>query len=253
MALISCSEGSNQISDAAISCPTCGHPQQPLASAPVAKPKQEKKELFKAGGSNFVLAEIAAMSSTKTRNWVWVVIGLPVAFAIIFGWLSFDWPIAVGITVAGLFILGFIYNDKGLIASTGNITEIEEDMEKVSQRYHDSIKQDDLVVYQGKNMFIDMNFTINPERIAEFSKSSSNGHYWLYVLGASGFATGFMLQEPFLYIITTALIILGIMSRKAALEVTGVGGAKMELYTRSGDIQTVIQDLTQSIEANSNA
>lgn len=253
MALVSCPECSNQVSDAAVACPSCGHPLKESNTPKAETPQPEKNELFKAGGSNLVLAEIAAISCIKTRNWVYLVIGLPVIIAVIFAWLNMEWPLATGITVAGLFILGFIYVDKGSIASTGNITDIDEDMEKVSQRYHNSLGASSLVVYKGRNMFQDMQFSVNPERIAEFSKASSNGHISLYLLGFGAFVAGNQYNTPLLYIVGAVLLSLGFLSRKAALQVTGVGGAKMELYTRAGDVKKVIQELTESIERREKA
>lgn len=253
MALISCPECNNQVSDAAVACPSCGHPLQESTPAAVEKPQQVKNELFKAGGANLVLAEIAAIACVKTRNWVYAVIGLPVIIAIIIAWMNLDWPLATGITVLGFIILGFIHVDQGSVASTGNITEIDEDMDKVTQRYHDSIDASSLVIYKGRNTFQDMHFSVNPERIAEFSQASSNGHIWFYALGFGAFVAGFQYAIPLLYIVGAVLICFGFLSRKAALQITGVGGAQMELYTRAGDITQVIQELTQSIESSQKA
>lgn len=256
MALVSCPECSNQVSDAAVSCPSCGHPLQSQMQATAveqAAPKSEKKELFKADGANFVLDEIAAVSSVKTRNWVYLVVGLPVIAAVIFSWMNQDWPVAAVVTVIGLFILGFIYVDQGQIASTGNITDIKEDMEKVSQRYHDSLNQSELVVYTGRNTFLDMQFSVNPDRVAEFSKASSYGHIWMYVLAVVVAAGASELAIPLLYAGAAGLALLGFLSRKASLEITGVGGAKLQLYTKAGDIKRVIEELTRSIEQQEKA
>ncbi|BBB25795.1 zinc ribbon domain-containing protein [Amphritea japonica] len=253
MALVSCPECNNQVSDAAVACPSCGHPLKEASPVTVEKPEPIKNELFKAGGANLVLAEIAAIACVKTRNWVYAVIGLPLVIAVIFAWMSLDWPLAAGITFVGLVILGFIHVDQGSVASTGNITDIDEDMDKVTQRYHDSIDASSLVIYKGRNTFQDMHFSINPERIAEFSQASSNGHIWFYALGIGAFIAGFQYYIPLLYIVGAVLICFGFLSRKAALQITGVGGAKMELYTRASDIKQVIQELTQSIESGQKA
>lgn len=251
MALVSCPECNNQVSDAAVSCPSCGHPMQPsqpVSSHPSPEPKEMKTELFKAGGSNFVLNEIAAIASIKTRNWVHFVIGLPIMIAIIYGWMQLEWPLALGITVVGAVVLGLLAVDEGLIASTGNITEIKEDMNQVSERYHSSLKKDDLVVYNGRNTFLDMQFSVNPERISEFSKSACYKHFWLYGLGVVSIVAGNQINLPILYIIGAAVILLGFLVRKASLEVIGVGGAQMKLYTKAGDIERVITELSESIE-----
>lgn len=250
MALVSCPECSNQVSDAALACPSCGHPLNEDSPVSVKKPQPVKNELFKAGGANLVLAEITAIACVKTRNWVYAVIGLPVIAAVIFSWLNLDWPLATGITVVGFIIMGFIHVDQGSVASTGNITEIDEDMDKVTQRYHDSIDASSLVIYKGRNTFQDMHFSVNPERIAEFSQASSNGHIWFYALGIGAFFAGNQYNVPLLYIVGATLICFGFLSRKAALQITGVGGAQMELYTRAGDIKQVIQELTLSIESS---
>lgn len=252
MALISCPECSNQVSDAAASCPACGHPMQAseiTTAAPQTAHKPEKKELFKAGGANFVLDEIAAVSSVKTRNWVYLVIALPAMVAVAWGWMSQEWPIAVGITIAGLIVLAFVHVDQGVIASTGDTyTDIKEDMDKVSKRYHDCVNTEGLVVYTGRNTFLDMQFSVNPSRVAEFSHGSFNKHVWLYVIGVIAAAAGFELQLMPLYIVAAALIALGVLSRRAALDITGVGGAKMQLYTKPSDVKRVVTELTQSIE-----
>ena len=246
MALISCPECNNQVSDAAASCPSCGHPMQAQA-APQTEARPDKRELFKTKDANFVLHEIAAVASTKTRNWVYLVIGLPAIAMVIFAWMNQGALIAGAATVAGLFVLGFIHVDQGRIASTGDVTDIEEDMDKVSQRYHEAIKQQ-LVTYNGRNTFLDMQFSINPERVAEFSQAASFRHIWMYVLGLITAAAAFEMNLMWLYGAAVAFALLGVMSRKAALEVTGVGGAKVQLFTRAGDIKRVIDELTQAIE-----
>lgn len=256
MALVSCPECSNQVSDAAVSCPSCGHPMQPAQqeiATPQTKPKEDKKELFKAGGSNFVLDEIAAVSSVKTRNWVYLAIVLPIIIAIIAAWMKMEWPIAVGVTIAGMMIISIFHVDEGKIASTGNITDISENMDVVSQRYHDSISDGDLIIYKGRNTFVDMNFSINPERVAEFSQASSNSHIWLYAIGVIAIALGYELNTPLFYAAGAAIAVLGFMIRKASLEITGVGGAKVQLYTKANDVKRVLEDLTQSIESANKA
>ena len=126
-------------------------------------------------------------------------------------------------------------------------------MEKVTLRYHNALDESSLVAYKGRNMFQDMQFSVNPERIAEFSKASSNGHIWFYVLGVGAFVAGNQYSTALFYIAGAVLLGLGFLSRKAALQVTGVGGAKMELYTRAGDVKQVIQELTESIESRQKA
>lgn len=251
MALVSCPECNNQVSDAAVSCPSCGHPMQPEQTVVASQPKQveERSELFKAGGSNFVLNEIAAVSSVKTRNWVWLVIGLPVIVAVVFAWMRLDWPFAAGVTVVGLVVLGFLAVDEGVIASTGNVTPIKEDMEAVSQRYHTALDESALVTYQGRNTFLDMQFSVNPARISEFSKVASTKHFWLYGMGMVVCAAGYQLTIPMLYVIGAAVLLLGFLARKASLEVIGVGGAQMTLHTKASDIERVLAQLTQSIES----
>ena len=83
---------------------------------------------------------------------------------------------------------------------------------------------------------------------SEFSKASSLSHFGLYALGIVGFVVGAQYNMPALYAVAAAFLVLGFLSRKSALEITGVGGAKMELYTRAGDVESVIQELTQKIE-----
>ncbi|MGB0468937.1 MAG: zinc ribbon domain-containing protein [Pontibacterium sp.] len=254
MALLSCPECSNQVSDAAASCPSCGHPVNRETHQKNDR-NLENTELFKAGSSNFVLPEIAAVSCVKTRNWVYLVVGLPVIGGTVLAWMQLDWLLALGVTVAALIILGFIHINKGVIASTGNTTDIDEDMDKVNQRYQESMSQRKLITYQSRNTLINMSFSINPERIAEFSKAPSLGHIWLYVCGlaAGALAYLFFYNAPAIHVAAAALIVLGFLSRKSALQVTGVGGARMELYTRSGDIDKVIQELTQFIETRNKA
>lgn len=253
MPLVSCPECSNQVSDAAVSCPSCGHPLQQIPQTQQAPqiqpaPQPEKRELFKTKKDNFVLDEIAAVSSLKTRNWVYLVIGLPAIIATIFAWMNQGGAIAVAVTVVALIILAFIHVDEGRIASTGAVTEVEEDMEEISQRYHQALKTIELVTYQGRNTFVDMQFSVNPERIAEFSKTSSYGYLVMVGLGILTAVAGQQMQIPFLYGAAVAIILLGVLSRKASLEIRGVGGAKMELYTKAGDIKQVIAELTKAIE-----
>ena len=251
MALISCPECSNQISDAAVSCPACGHPMQAIetkVSPPVEQPKVDKKELFQAGKSKFVLAEITAISQVKTRNWVWLVIGLPVVIGIIIAWMNLDGFIATGLTVAGLIILGFLYADEGKIATTGKVTEFDDDMEQVSNKFHKSVGKDNLIIYKSRNPFLEFNFSINPERVAEFKQESSYSHIWFYALGIIALIAANQLYIPLLYGVGAVMLVLGFLTRKAALEITGVGGAQVNLYTSPGDIKKVIEALTRSLE-----
>lgn len=244
MALISCPECNNQVSDAALSCPSCGHPLQ--SSTTQGQP--EKRELFKTKKDNFVLDEIAAISSMKTRNWVYLVIGLPAIVAAIFSWMNQSTLIAVGVTVVALIVLAFIHVDEGSIASTGAVTDIEEDMDEVSQRYHQALNQSDLVTYRGRNTFLDMQFSVNPKRIAEFSKTASYGHVVMLGLAALIAVAAQQLNVPLAYGAAVAVALIGFLSRKASLEITGVGGAKMELFTNAGDIKRIVAELTEAIE-----
>ncbi|WP_417225788.1 zinc ribbon domain-containing protein [Amphritea sp.] len=248
MALVACYECGKQISDAAVACPSCGHPLTATQAVVTEAVKTEKAEIFKAGGANLVLAEIAALSCLKTRNWVYLLIGVPILAVVVYAWLKMEWPLAVGVTVVGFFVLAFIHTDAGRIASTGNVTDVDEDMDKVTQRYHQVVDPNKLVVYQGRNFFQDMHFSINPVRIAEFSQASYFSHIWLYLIGVGALVAADQYNVPVLYIVGGALLCFGFLSRKAALTITGVGGAKMVLYTKAGDIKKVIQQLTSAIE-----
>ena len=273
MALIVCPECEHKVSDAAVSCPSCGHPMQPIAadagkaSTGGVEPgvaQSGRRELFKAGDSNFVLSEVAAVSCIKTRSWVWMFIGLPLVAAIIFSWLQLAWPYALGVSIVAMVLLGILYVDQGIIASTGSVTDIDEDMGQVNQRYLDAMKGQSLVLYQGGNSCLNMSFAINPERVAEFKQQSSLGHIWLYLLGMGCIAAGYFyplpslnLQEavslPLLYLPGGLALLLGLLTRKAALEVVGVGGAKVRLHTRCGDVKRVVNELAGHIQGQVNA
>ena len=253
MALVSCPECRHQVSDAASSCPSCGHPINPAeqtaatSSAASQSPAAEKTQLFKAGGDNFVLNEIAALSSIKTRDWALLTIAVPVFAAIVYAWLNMAWPFAAGITVACLLLLAFLVVDEGVIASTGNVTPVSENMTQVAERYHSALSSDELIVYKGRNTFVDMSFTVNPRRVSQFSKKYSLRDFIFYILGIAAIAAGYQMNAPLFYIIGAVVLVLGFLMRKSTLEVVGVGGAKMKLYTKASDINRVVTELTQSI------
>jgi len=95
-------------------------------------------------------------------------------------------------------------------------------------------------------------------------QQSSLNHIWFYLLGLGCIGAGYFYQVPMIYLHEElslpllylpggAALLLGVMTRKSALEVIGVGGAKMRLYTRCGDVKQVVTELSEQIVSCSKA
>ena len=162
--------------------------------------------------------------------------------------MELDWLYALGITIVGLVITSIVHVDEGVIASTGNLTEFKEDMDKLSQRYHGAMDKVNIVTYKKSNAFVDMQFSINSSKLTEFAKKPSFNHFLFYAAETVALFIGdhFTLSEFFVG--AALLFIIGFLSRKTALEVNGVGGSKVSLYTKPKDINKVVNELTKEIE-----
>lgn len=254
MALIACPECSRDVSESAISCPQCGHPIAKMAaqaaSSSATAAGVASKSLFEVGKAKFVLDEIAALSSQKTRNWVYLVIGAPAIIAAIFAWLNQGGLVAVGVTVLSFIVLAMIHVDQGRLATTGKVSKFEEDMAALTERYREQSNVSNLIEYHGRNLFLDMQFSINPARVAEFKRVSTFDHIWWYVLAALVAGAGYYLALSWCYGLAGGLAVLGFLSRKAALEVVGVGGANLHLYTKAGDAKAIANKLSEAIEVD---
>lgn len=252
MALIACPECSRDVSESAISCPQCGHPIAQTAAqgatSSAAPANGASKALFEVGKAKFVLEEIAALSSQKTRSWVYLVIGAPAIIAAIVAWMNQGGMVAIGVTVLVFIVLAKIHVDQGRLATTGKVSEFEEDMAQLTERYREQSKPSTLIEYRGRNLFLDMQFSINPARVAEFKRVSNFDHVAWYVLAALVAGAGYYMALPWCYGVAVALAVLGFLSRKAALEVVGVGGANLHLYTKAGDVKAITNQLSQAIE-----
>ncbi len=249
MALISCPECAKEISDKADFCPNCGFSNKQPAPPAAAVRSEEivNREVFNAAKHSFVLGEITSISRIETRNYVYMVLGIPLLVGNIYLWKTEpSWIMPTVATVLSLVFISLFYKDEGSINSTGTFRELTDDVGKVREQYAEKIGSAALMTYKKNSLIYTTEFTINPARIAGFTTFKGQDHAIPYLIGAVGMGAAYYLNAPVLYAFGL-FILLGIFLRKGGIEIDAVGGKKVFIYTLMKDIKPIANELELKI------
>jgi len=247
MALVQCVECNKDISDQALSCPHCGIPllvQDQNSNAPNTS---AKNELFEADDHTFVLSEITSLSEVSTRQWAVMVVGIPLLILNIYAWQYFDsWMMPTVIIVASLILIGIFYTNDGRIYSTGSVREVSDSMSEIRQNYENRVGINNLVKYSQKTLFLNIEFTINPNRVASYTSFTTSDHWIYYLIGVAALTLASYTGND-IFAVGGLFIVLGYFARRGGVCIDGVGGSSEKIFTRMKDVNLIKHQLADKI------
>lgn len=263
MALINCSECGHEISSKAVTCPHCGCPTNVQPTNIDGNIGVEKKEIFKVANSSFVLSEIVSISEFGWRKWlvtIHIVITLALMGIISKEALKSEYPnflcgVVMAVLLISFIILYFLLLKSREVSTTGDSINFSGSYEQISDEYLERVPASSIVEYEGKNPIRTMNFIINTDRVANFNYSYDLGLFWLLIIASLilGSVAAFIhsSSQTNAYIlagITCVTIIIGIMSIRTNINIVGVGGKSISLYTTLKDSSRIQKELESKIK-----
>lgn len=262
MALTRCCECNREISDKAVSCPSCGCPTGLVITNTIATAKvDERKEIFQVGQSSFVLSEIVALSEFGYRRWVSVFCAIT---TLVFSLLLFreTWNEKMPIYFCGiLFLVGSVITITLLaknseLASTGGNKSLNAPYNLVLKNYCSRVPDRLLIHYIGNNLIHTMKFVINADRVARYEVCEKSQFFNWFILSCVLFSSsiisslegGTTIVSVFLFVLSIISLAIGIYSGRAMIKIVGVGGSIVDLYVSQKDSKRIQDELRLKIK-----